>query len=121
MQLKCIVIDDEPMALEILKNYLRKIPSLQLLQTFYDVNSTYEFLQNNQIDLLFIDINMPTGIDLVRSLKHKLMTIFTSTYKKYAFKGFELEAIDYLLKPIDFERFKKAVNKAIQYQRYKLH
>jgi two-component system, LytTR family, response regulator len=121
MQLKCIIIDEEPMALEIIKNYLRKIPSLQLLQTFYDVNSTYEFLQNNHIDLLFIDINMPTGIELVRSLKHKLMTIFTSAYKKYAFKGFELEAVDYLLKPIDFERFKKAVNKAIQYQRYKLY
>ena len=62
---------------------------------------------------------MPTGIDLVRSLKHKLMTIFTSAYKKYAFKGFELEAIDYLLKPIDFERFRKAVNRAIQFHRYK--
>lgn len=121
MQLKCIVIDDEPIALEIIKNYLYKIPSLQLLQTFYDVNSTYEFLQNNQIDLLFININMPTSIKLVRSLKHKLMTIFTSGYKKYAFKGFELEAIDYLLKPIDFERFNKAVNKAVQYQRYKLY
>jgi two-component system, LytTR family, response regulator len=121
MQLKCIVIDDEPMALEIIKNYLCKIPSLQLLQTFYDVNSTYEFLQNNQIDLLFININMPTSIELVHSLKHKLMTIFTSAYKKYAFKGFELEAVDYLLKPIDFERFKKAVNKAIQYHRFKLY
>lgn len=121
MQLRCVVTDNEPMVLEILKNYLRKIPSLQLLQTFYDVNSTYDFLQHNQIDLLFIDINIPTGIELVHSLKYKLMTIFTSAYKKYAFKGFELEAIDYLLKPIDFERLKKAVNKAIQFQRYKLY
>jgi two-component system LytT family response regulator len=121
MQLNCIVIDDEPVALENIKNYLNKIPSLRLLKTFYDVNSTYDFLAHNQIDLVFIDIDMPTGIELVHSLRHKLMTIFTSACEKYAFKGFELEAIDYLLKPLDFERFRNAVNKAIHYYKYKLY
>src|SRR6185437_8556697 len=80
-----------------------------------------EFLKRTPVDLLFIDINMPdiTGIDLVRSLEHKPIIIFTTAYKNFAFEGFELEAIDYLLKPIDFKRFTKAVEKAIDYYQYK--
>lgn len=119
--LKCIVIDDEPFALELIKEFAKQVPELQLLQTFDDAISGGEFLRSNQVDLLFIDINMPdiTGIELVKSLQQKPMTIFTTAYKKFAFDGFELDAIDYLLKPIDFERFKKAATKAIEFNTYK--
>ncbi|SRR6266496_2173665 len=121
MQMKCIAIDDEPLALELIKEYAAKFPELKMIETFDDAISGAEFLRNNNIDLLFIDINMPdiTGIDLVKSLEKKPLTIFTTAYKNFAFEGFELEAIDYLLKPIDFERFKKAVNRAIEFFQYK--
>lgn len=121
MQIKCVAIDDEPLALELIKKYAEKFPDLVMVQTFDDAISGAEFLRRHEVDLLFIDINMPdiTGIDLVRSLEKKPLTIFTTAYKKFAFEGFELEAIDYLLKPIDFERFKKAVNRAIEFYQYK--
>ncbi|MEB0263750.1 MULTISPECIES: LytTR family DNA-binding domain-containing protein [unclassified Mucilaginibacter] len=121
MVLKCVAIDDEPLALELIKNYVSRFPSLQLLQTFEDAVSGAEYLRNNPVDLLFVDINMPdiTGIDLVRSLESKPMVIFTTAYKNFAFEGFELEAIDYLLKPIDVKRFGKAIEKAADYLRYK--
>jgi two-component system, LytTR family, response regulator len=121
MQLKCIAIDDEPPALEVIKEYAGQFPGLQLIQTFDDAVSGGEFLRRHPVDLLFVDINMPdvTGLDLVRSLKEKPMIIFTTAHKKYAHDGFELDAIDYLLKPISFERFSKAVNKAMEYDQYK--
>lgn len=121
MQLRCVAIDDEPLALELLKNYISRFPSLTLVQTFEDAISGAEYLRQNQIDLLFVDINMPdiTGIDLVRALNNKPMVIFTTAYKNFAFEGFELEGIDYLLKPIDIKRFGKAIEKAADYFRYK--
>jgi two-component system LytT family response regulator len=121
MQLKCVAIDDEPLALELIKNYVTRFPVLQMLQTFEDAVSCAEYLRQNAVDLLFVDINMPdiTGIDLVRSLASKPMVIFTTAYKNFAFEGFELEAIDYLLKPIDVKRFGKAVEKAVDYYKYK--
>lgn len=117
MELKCIAIDDEPLALEVIRQYVAKIPELKLIQTFEDAISGGEFLRENKVDLLFIDINMPdiTGIELVRSLENKPITIFTTAYKKFAFEGFELEAVDYLLKPIAFDRFTKAVQRAISF------
>lgn len=121
MEIKCVAIDDEPLALELIKQYVEQFPALKLVRTFNDAISGAEFLRMHPVDLLFIDINMPdiTGIDLVRSLAQKPLTIFTTAYKKFAFEGFELEAIDYLLKPIDFDRFKKAVNRAIEFYQYK--
>lgn len=121
MVLKCIAIDDEPPALELLQAYIEKTPGLQLLQTFDDALGGGEFLRSNAVDLLFVDINMPdiTGLDLVRSLKERPMIIFTTAYKKFAHEGFELDAIDYLLKPISFDRFSKAVTKATEYFAYK--
>lgn len=121
MVLKCIAIDDEPPALELLRAYIEKTPGLQLLQTFDDALGGGEFLRSNAVDLLFVDINMPdiTGLDLVRSLKERPMIIFTTAYKKFAHEGFELDAIDYLLKPISFDRFSKAVTKATEYFAYK--
>lgn len=119
--LKCIAIDDEPLALQLIKKYVSRIPALQLLHVFEDAISGAEFLGSNTVDILFVDINMPdiTGIELVRSLAKKPIVIFTTAYKNFAFEGFELEALDYLLKPIDFDRFTKAVDKAIDYYKYK--
>ena len=115
MKLKCVAIDDMPFALDLIRLYAERIPELLLVQTFEDAISGAEFLKQNPVDLLFIDINMPdiSGLDLVRSLQVKPLIIFTTAYKNFAFEGFELEALDYLLKPIEFERFAKAVQKAI--------
>ncbi|WP_158996126.1 LytTR family DNA-binding domain-containing protein [Mucilaginibacter sp. L196] len=121
MQLKCIAIDDEPLALEVIKKHVNDFPELKLLQTFDDAISGAEFLKKTAVDLLFIDIDMPdiSGIDLVRTLQNKPLVIFTTAYKNYAYEGFELEAIDYLLKPIDLKRFTSAVQKALDYAKYK--
>lgn len=121
MIMKCVAIDDEPPALELMQKYIADHPGLQLVQAFDDAVSASEFLKHSSIDLLFIDINMPdiTGLDLVRSLVQKPMIIFTTAYSKFAIDGFELDAVDYLLKPISFERFSKAVAKAQEYFNYK--
>jgi len=120
-RLRCIAIDDEPLALRLIAKYVLEFPALQMVQTFEDAISGAEYLKQDTTDLLFIDINMPdiTGIDLVRSLQKKPIVIFTTAYKNFAFEGFELEAVDYLLKPIDLKRFGKAVEKAIDYYKYK--
>jgi len=120
-EIRCIAIDDEPLSIELIKQYIGRIPRLKLVQAFDDAISGAEFLKQHPVDLLFIDINMPdiTGIDLVRSLTHKPLTIFITAYKKFAFEGFELEAVDYLLKPVDFTRFQKAVARAIEFYDYR--
>lgn len=121
MTLRCIAIDDEPPALALIREYVSKFPALQLAQTFDDAISGAEYLRQQPVDLLFIDINMPdiTGLDLVRSLQERPLIIFTTAYKKFAHEGFELDAVDYLLKPISFERFSRAVQKAIEFHEYK--
>ncbi|HTQ28844.1 MAG TPA: LytTR family DNA-binding domain-containing protein [Puia sp.] len=121
MQLRCVAIDDEPLALELIREYVSRNPGLTLVQTFEDAISGAEFLRHTNIDLLFIDINMPdvNGLDLVRSLQERPMIIFTTAYKKFAIDGFELDALDYLLKPIQYHRFERAVQKAFEYYRYK--
>ena len=119
--IKCVAVDDEPLALELIKKFIEQIPSLTLVQAFDDAIAGAEFLLSHDIDLLFLDINMPdiSGIDLLKSLEKKPLTIFTTAYKKFAVEGFELEAVDYLVKPIEFERFKKAVNRAIEFHQHK--
>jgi len=104
MPLTCVLIDDEPLALEVLKQYVSQFPTLQLLQSFSDAIAGEGFLKTHPVDLLFVDINMPDkkGTELVRNLAHKPMTIFTTAYKNYAAEGFDLDAIDYLVKPIPF-------------------
>ncbi len=121
MIMKCVAIDDEPPALQLMQKYIADHPGLQMIQTFDDAISAAEFLKQAAIDLLFVDINMPdiTGLDLVRSLEQKPMIIFTTAYSKFAIDGFELDAVDYLLKPISFERFSKAVAKAKEYFNYR--
>jgi two-component system LytT family response regulator len=120
-KLKCVAIDDEPLALSLVEEYISRFPYLQLVRSFEDAISGAEYLKNNPVDLLFVDINMPdiTGIDLVRSLANKPIIIFTTAYKNFAFEGFELEALDYLLKPIDISRFTKAAEKALEFYNYK--
>lgn len=120
MKIRCIAIDDEPPALMLMKEYISRIPSLQLEQVFEDAVKGQAFLQEQGTDLLFVDINMPdiSGLELVRSLTNRPMVIFTTAYKNFAIDGFELNAVDYLVKPVAFERFEKAVKKAEDYFRY---
>lgn len=119
MEIKCVAIDDEPLALQLIREYIRRFPALKLLYTFDDAIAGAEYVRGHEVDLLFVDINMPdiSGIDLVKSLQHKPSVIFTTAYKKFAVDGFDLNALDYLLKPISFERFEKAAGKAIDYIR----
>ncbi len=121
MSLKCIAIDDEPLALQLIESYAKRIPSLTLVNTFEDALSGAAYLGKNKIDLLFLDVNMPdiSGVDLAKALSVKPMIIFTTAYKEFAFEGFQLEAIDYLLKPVEFDSFLKAFNKAIAYKKFK--
>lgn len=121
MAVRCIAVDDEPLALDIIKAYVAKLSTLTLVQTFDDAIAASEFLRTASVDLLFVDINMPdiSGIDLVRSLAKKPLVIFTTAYKNFAYEGFQLEAVDYLLKPIAFEPFAKAVKKALDFLEYK--
>lgn len=115
MKIRCLVIDDERLAREYIKNYISKIPDLELLGDFNSPLKALEIIKNGQVDLIFIDIQMPdiTGVDFVKSLAHKPEIIFTTAYQEYALEGFNLSAIDYLLKPFSFERFFQAVNKVI--------
>ncbi|MFD1631477.1 LytR/AlgR family response regulator transcription factor [Pseudopedobacter beijingensis] len=121
MILKCVAIDDEPLALDLLKEYIARIPSLKLCETFENAVAAIEYLKKNQTDILLVDINMPdiNGIELVKFLKTDTAVIFTTAYKQFAYEGFELSATDYLVKPIDFNRFEKGVQKAIAQYRYK--
>lgn len=120
-ELKCVAIDDEPLSLELIKKYIATFPFLKLVHTFEDAISGAEYLRSSPVDLLFVDINMPdiSGVDLVRALSKKPMVIFITAYKNFAFEGYELQAIDYLLKPVDLKRFTLAVEKAVDYYRYK--
>ncbi|ATP59012.1 DNA-binding response regulator [Pedobacter ginsengisoli] len=121
MSLTCVAIDDEPLALELVRSYVTRMPEVKLVGTFEDAISGIEFLSRKHPDLIFLDINMPdiSGLDLAKALKERPMIIFTTAHKQFAYDGFELEAVDYLLKPIDFDRFSKAVYKAIDLKRYR--
>lgn len=112
--MRCIIIDDEPFAIELLTFYVQQTPILNLLASFTDAYKAIDFINSNQIDLIFLDIQMPhiNGIQLLKSLEKPPMAIFSTAFNEYAVEGFELEAIDYLLKPFDIKRFQKAVKKA---------
>lgn len=113
MKINCIAVDDEPLALEILQDYCAKIPFLNLMQAFDNAIDTMEYLRNNRVDLILLDIQMEdlTGIQLLNALNVKPYVIMTTAYDNYALQGFELDVTDYLLKPISFERFLKGINK----------
>lgn len=114
MNISCLIIDDEPSSQNVLKSFIHKIDYLELKQVCNNALEALEFLKNNAVDLLFLDINMPqlSGIDFYKSLKNPPKVIFTTAYSKYALEGFEVDATDYLLKPFSFQRFVKAVSKA---------
>ncbi|MEH3114348.1 LytR/AlgR family response regulator transcription factor [Pedobacter terrae] len=114
--INCIVIDDEPLAVSLLKNHISKIVELKLVATATNALEAYGILQTQEVDLLFLDIQMPdlNGIEFMRSLNKKPSTIFTTAYREFAIEGFELEAVDYLLKPITFERFFKSVDRILR-------
>ena len=118
--ISCIAIDDEPLSLEIISDYVSKVSFLDFKGSFTDPFKATEILMNEKIDLLFLDIEMPdlNGIQFLKSLKQQPMVIFTTAYNQYAVEGFNLDAVDYLLKPIEFERFFKAVNKAYDYYKF---
>ncbi|MFA5330293.1 MAG: LytTR family DNA-binding domain-containing protein [Prolixibacteraceae bacterium] len=112
--MNCIAIDDEPLALDLIKDYIEKIPFLKLERTFTNPIEGLGYLQENKVDLVFLDVELPylSGIEFVKCLQTKPMVIFTTAYEKYALAGYDLEITDYLVKPFVFERFLKAVNKA---------
>ncbi|MFZ1704561.1 MAG: LytTR family DNA-binding domain-containing protein [Saprospiraceae bacterium] len=111
--IKAIIVDDEPLALEVLETYIQQIPNINLIAKCENAFQANEALKNNQIDLMFLDIQMPqlSGIDFLKTLTNPPAVIFTTAYPDYAVEGFELNAVDYLLKPISLERFLKSVNK----------
>lgn len=121
MTIKCIIVDDEPLAQKGLAEYIRDIPFLDLLAVCDNANQARDYINNKAADLVFLDIEMPdfTGIDLLRSLTYKPAVIFTTAYQQYALQGYELDVVDYLMKPVSFERFLKAVNKAADFIRSK--
>ena len=116
----CIAIDDEPLALQVIKEYCDKIPFIKLVEKFTNPEDAREYLKLHKIDLLLLDIQMPdcNGVELYKSLPSKPAVIFTTAYKDFAFEGFNVDAVDYLLKPFDYARFLKAVYKAREYMEF---
>ncbi len=116
MKLSCIIIEDEPLATEKLENFISKTPVLELSDSFNNAMNGMQFIQNNQTDIIFLDIEMEhlNGIQFLESIQIKPYVIITSAYAEYALKGYELRVFDYLLKPFGFDRFLKSVNKVIE-------
>lgn len=113
MKLKFLIIDDEPLAVNVLKNYLQQIENAEIVATFNNAIDGLNFLNNNIVDVIFLDINMPVldGLNFIKSLKEPPLIIITSAYTEYASESFNLDVLDYLVKPIEFPRFMKALNK----------
>jgi DNA-binding LytR/AlgR family response regulator len=113
MRTKCIIIDDEPLARELIRGHVNKMENFEIVAECANAMEAMETLRNNNIDLMFLDIKMPqiTGIEFLKTLKNPPRVIITTAYSQYAIEGFELDVVDYLMKPVTFERFFKAVNK----------
>ena len=122
MKLKCMVVDDEPPAQEILEMYIRDCPTLELVRICSDALEASEFLGSNHADLIFLDINMPrlSGIRFAKTLTRPVLIIFTSAYPEFAAEGFETNAVDFLVKPFSFERFMKAVGRAFEWSELRM-
>lgn len=118
MKIKCLVVDDEPLAAKVIESYINKIEYLELVAKCPNAVSAFNHLSSSKIDLMFLDIKMPkiTGLDLIKSLSDPPKVILTTAYREYAVESYELDVVDYLLKPVSFERFLKAVGKATKQQ-----
>jgi DNA-binding LytR/AlgR family response regulator len=119
--IRCLAIDDETPALDILEDNIQQVPFLQLVKKCKNAYTAMEALQQDPVDLLFLDIEMPgiSGLSFLKSLPKKPMVIFITAYRNYAVEGFDLDVLDYLIKPVAFDRFLRAANKALEYQGYK--
>lgn len=117
MRFTCVIVDDEPPSHQVLRSHIDRISNLELIAEFYNARDAAEFFKKQSVDILLLDIQMPeiTGIEFLRSLPVKPITIFSTAYRDYAFEGFELGVIDYLLKPVHFERFEMAVKRATDF------
>lgn len=115
MSLRCVIIDDEPLAINVIKNHIAQLKGIEILKTFDNALESLDFIRNHEVDLLFLDINMPVldGLSFLKSLDKKPMVILTTAHEEHAVEGFELEVLDYLVKPISLPRFLKATNKAL--------
>ena len=113
MKVKCLIIDDEPLAINVIKNYLEQIEDFELISTFSNAIDGLNFLKSNTVDVIFLDINMPVldGLNFIKSLENPPLLIITSAYDEFAVETYELDVLDYLIKPIEFPRFMKALNK----------
>lgn len=122
MKYQCIIIDDEPLARELMESHLAHFDNFELVASFENALKAYSFLESNAIDLIFLDIEMPLlkGNDFLKKLKNPPKVIFTTAYREYALEGYELNVIDYLLKPITFERFFTSIEKFKQLQALKI-
>ncbi len=118
MKIRCLIVDDEPPALEVLRAHIANTPMLEVVGECHSAVAAFEFLQHQSVDLLFLDIQMPKllGTDLVKALAMPPKVIFTTAHREYAMDGFDLNAVDFLLKPISFDRFLKAVQKAVPHE-----
>lgn len=112
--MRCVVIDDEPFALDLIKDYIQRTPFLELTQFFSNPFKALDYLNREKVDIIFLDINMPelSGIQLIRALQSPPMVVFTTAYPEFAAESYEYNAVDYLVKPVKYERFLKAVSKA---------
>lgn len=119
--IKCVVVDDEPLAISLLHQYIKKYERLQLMDGFTDALESINYINANTVDILFLDILMPdiTGIGVLKKLTNKPVVIFTTAHRDFAVDGYEMGVADYLLKPFDYERFRKAVDRALEHIRVK--
>jgi len=120
MKLRCLIIEDEPLSQDVLIKYIKECPSLELVEVCPDAFVATDVIRNKTVDLVFLDINLPglSGLRFIKTITKPLMVIFTTAYPEFAVEGFETDAIDYLVKPFSFERFLKAVNKALKEAKY---
>lgn len=120
--MRCLIIDDEPLARALLESYVSKIQEIKSIQTCSNALEAFGFLQEKLVDLIFLDIEMPqvSGMELLRSLKNKPAVILTTAYREYAFEAYDLDVIDYMLKPITFDRFLRGIGKIKQLKQYHL-
>ena len=116
MKIKCVIIDDEPLAIKVVENHLKEFQNFEVIETFNNPIEALSLLEKGNVDALFLDINMPkmNGLDFIKTLNSKMNVVITSAYREYAVESFDLNVLDYLVKPIPFNRFLKTINKITQ-------